>query len=72
MGNAAAILSAMRDKRMTAAHSKKAARHKAGGFFDNAPQAARHGVKINASRIALRDVLCADQLFYARLHVHRG
>jgi hypothetical protein len=39
-----AILSAMRDKRMTAAHSKKAARHKAGGFFDNAPQAARQSV----------------------------
>jgi hypothetical protein len=62
----------MRYGRMTIPHSKKAARHKAGGFFDSTPQAARHSVQINASRIALRDVLCADQLFYAQLHVHRG
>jgi hypothetical protein len=27
---------------------------------------------INASRIALRDVLCADQLSYARLHGRHG
>ena len=51
--------------------SKKAARHEAGGFFEDAPQAAHHSVNINASRIALRDVLCADQLFYVQLHAHR-
>jgi hypothetical protein len=40
----ASILSAMRDRRMTVPNSKKAARHKAGGFFEDAPQAARHSV----------------------------
>ena len=66
------MLSGMRYGRMTIPHSKKAARHKAGGFFEDAPQAARHSGKINASRIALRDVLSADPLFYVQLHVHRG
>jgi hypothetical protein len=49
--------------------SKKAARRKSAAFLIGAH--ARRSVKINASRIALRDELCADQLFYARLHVHR-
>jgi hypothetical protein len=51
--------------------NKKAAGFAAGGFSfwqqRKAPQ-----IQINASRIALRDVLCADQLSYARLHGRHG
>jgi hypothetical protein len=54
---------------MLGAH-KKAAGWGAGGFFGAARRL--HRKRINASRIALRDVLCADQLFYARLHVRHG
>jgi hypothetical protein len=43
-GEMRAILSAMRDRRMTVPNSKKAARHKVGGFFERAPQAAHHSV----------------------------
>jgi hypothetical protein len=51
-------------------NNKKAAGFAAGGFsFDSSASAA---VSINASRIALRDVLCADQLSYARLHGRHG
>jgi hypothetical protein len=37
-GEMATILSAIHDRRMTVPNSKKAARHKAGGFFEGAPQ----------------------------------
>jgi hypothetical protein len=53
------------------ADEKKPPGFAAGGFFAQRPGGAA-GKRINASRTALRDVLCADQLFYARLHVHRG
>ena len=55
--------------------NKKAAGFAAGGFsYGSSAEALQiHEVKlINASRIALRDVLCADQLSYARLHGRHG
>jgi hypothetical protein len=51
--------------------NKKAAGFAAGGFsFRQQRKSAAD--PINASRIALRDVLCADQLSYARLHGRHG
>ncbi len=56
---------------VTLCKAKKPPNLAADGFFGTAPGGAVQQ-RINASRIALRDVLCADQLFYARLHAHRG
>ena len=51
--------------------NKKAAGFAAGGFSVR-QQRKSAADPINASRIALRDVLCADQLSYARLHGRHG